>query len=626
MKKNKIQLVILIIAALIICVVTIQPVVANDTYFGLKIGEIVATTGKVPDREPFSWAAAGRPIVAYEWLAQTLIYYLNRIGGFVAIELYVAGMLTLFFLIGWYLFFHVLKKNFLLSLTFSFFMSACVWEFFVARPQIIAFVFFLALIAFLFTYILNKKNLLWLTIPMTYIWANSHASFIFVPYFFFSYAVLGYFYTRNINVFKTLVLYGCINLIITLFPPLWFGPYRLLIDFTKDLTFMTTFVAEWGGLSQNPTYVWFYIGVVLVTLTVSLVYSIRTKHTSGWFLMAPLVVISILSFQAIRHVPLGITTSLITCAFFIPALRSKTVRLTISILLVGASIVLIQDKRTFMAESTWSIPTGDMKFFQTHVLHGNMFNDYSLGGYLIYVLYPQYRVFYDSRADIYHVREMRDVWPLISAKHKGRDAFTRALTTLWNTYQFSYSITNISSYNPMEFTASSMMADTLLDDPTFRLIYFSDRLQVFIKLDGKNDTTVRNLGMQWVTPLRLSPYRAGHEADAIREYTRMIAVADSGIARSGLGQAYLAAGQTENAQEEFTKAIRLNPHLGSPWVGLFKITDNPNYLYNAISVAPYTGEAYVLLGPTDKTILRSGLKENIDLISRQKIVQLLARQ
>jgi hypothetical protein len=47
----------------------------------LRIGELIATTGALPRREPFAWTRAGAPYFAYSWLSDVSMYALLRAGG-----------------------------------------------------------------------------------------------------------------------------------------------------------------------------------------------------------------------------------------------------------------------------------------------------------------------------------------------------------------------------------------------------------------------------------------------------------------------------------------------------------------------------------------------------------------
>ncbi len=53
-----------------------------------------------------------------------------------------------------------------------------------------------------------------------------------------------------------------------------------------------------------------------------------------------------------------------------------------------------------------------MAFLKKYKLEGPIFNDYLLGGYLIWALYPDYKVFIDPRLVPYHKQVAPDYWQL----------------------------------------------------------------------------------------------------------------------------------------------------------------------------------------------------------------------
>jgi hypothetical protein len=75
--------------------------------------------------------------------------------------------------------------------------------------------------------------------------------------------------------------------------------------------------------------------------------------------------------------------------------------------------------------SSRTYPVGAVAYLRTHELQGNLFNDYDWGGYLIYHLYPEWRVFIDGRADVYGrfvdryltVALLRPGWRQVLAQH-----------------------------------------------------------------------------------------------------------------------------------------------------------------------------------------------------------------
>jgi len=639
------------ITGVILSGLAFAPVTANDTFFGLKIGEVIVQTRQIPTQELFSWSAYGRPWIAYEWLAQTGMYLLKLVGGFSALSVFVSLSFGLFYLLLFLLFSRALKRDFASSYALSVFTSIGVLEFFVARPQIVAFVGFIATLYLIFLFLLERKNrLLWL-IPLTYVWTNSHASFIMLPLLLFAYALFGFWYLRLTerpwakSAAKTCGLYGLLSLGITLLPPLWYKPYTLLWQFGRDLAFISGFILEWGALAKNPTHEMFYVFLVVSVLIAAVVLAFFRKNWSRWLLAFPLLAISLTSFQALRHISFGTISLVIILGLFLPNLRFRGRRtlgaVVFFMLIFTFSCYLGWQKRPNENANWFYLPEQTIDFLKHHQLRGRMYNEFALGGYLMYYLYPQYQIFFDGRAEVYHYQEMRDVWPLIGAKRSSQEIFRRAVDTLLNKYHFSYLVIPYPSYNPLEFTSSTLMADALMDDPYWSLIYTSDRVQVLVARDGKNADLISGFGLSAATPYRLKPYRPGQIEQARSDYLRLVNTLDSGVARNALGEIYFELGEEAQAQEAWNRAIALNPLLGKPYLGLAKISlkharpaEAVRELEKALELEPYLGQAYLLLGQTLETggqknravgIWQQGLKERIDLVSYQKIVEAMSR-
>jgi len=54
------------------------------------------------------------------------------------------------------------------------------------------------------------------------------------------------------------------------------------------------------------------------------------------------------------------------------------------------------------------MPVEEVQFIKKHRLPGPIFNDYMLGGYLVWALYPEYKVFLDSRSSPYRQQVFPD--------------------------------------------------------------------------------------------------------------------------------------------------------------------------------------------------------------------------
>src|SRR5688572_19513886 len=58
------------------------PLPVLDFWWHLKVGEVIATTGSIPNVDAFSFTAAGKPFILQNWLAELTYYLLYRLGDF----------------------------------------------------------------------------------------------------------------------------------------------------------------------------------------------------------------------------------------------------------------------------------------------------------------------------------------------------------------------------------------------------------------------------------------------------------------------------------------------------------------------------------------------------------------
>lgn len=626
-----------ILGYLIIILVSYRPIVDADMYLGVATGSYILNTHTIPLREVFSWSAQGRPMIPYEWLSQTGIALLYRLGGVPALSI---GVATLFATTVW-CFFSLTRRRghpVLQSIAITAAISVLIYPFFTARPYVVGITLFMATLlmvdASLIGSLAPRRWILWATIPLVYLWSNMHTSYLFAPYLFLAYAIYERTQHRNDRA-RLLATIGGLQILTTFLPPLSYRSYELFWQIIRDMRFIRVFYEEWKPIFEYPNYMTLYVGTLAAAI---IIIKINNRFT---LLIALLIPFLIAPFTALRHLPWGLLTIGIITVIHMKPIRtpskmwvSMTLTLLLSILVIGYA------QKQSLAEANWHLPYTALAFLKSHNLKGRMFNDMPVGGFLNAELYPQYQTYFDGRAEVFGGHEHREYYALTQKKHASRDVFRTAVYEFVNTNAFSYLIIPTSSYNPMEFSTAGHIADILSFDPDWRLVYVSDMMRIMVKRDGKNDGIFASLGMSFITPYQLQQYRKGKEKEAVTEYLRMITLKDSGISQSGLGQAYLALGDLNQAQESFLQATRLNPRLGRPYLGLAKLAriqhDNAkaiSHLRKSLAISPYLGESYLLLaellgesGKQQEAIqtLEQGLNENIDLITRQKIVQAIS--
>jgi len=79
------------------------------------------------------------------------------------------------------------------------------------------------------------------------------------------------------------------------------------------------------------------------------------------------------------------------------------------------------DHKWFGAGLSSYAPVHEVAFLKKYRLEGPVFNDYLIGGYLLWDLYPEYKVFIDPRLVLYHERVAPDYWDFVSRPETPED-------------------------------------------------------------------------------------------------------------------------------------------------------------------------------------------------------------
>ena len=95
------------------------------------------------------------------------------------------------------------------------------------------------------------------------------------------------------------------------------------------------------------------------------------------------------------------------------ASASGTLWWVVGILIVTLTVVTNRIEHKFDESRK---PVEAVEFLKKVSLNGNMFNDDEFGDYIIYSAYPQYKVFIDSRVDMYGVDHFKDYLTLVYFK------------------------------------------------------------------------------------------------------------------------------------------------------------------------------------------------------------------
>ena len=143
------------------------------------------------------------------------------------------------------------------------------------------------------------------------------------------------------------------------------------------------------------------------------------------------------------------------------------------------------------------LPVAATEFVRENRLSGRMFNSYGLGGYLIWNLFPDLRVFIDGREDVY-------VQPGVAAEYMGAFRSGQNWRDLVNRHGIDLAMLDY----PEEPPASPEMSLEQLAFPRseWALVYFDDVSVIYLRRISRFEEVIRNHEIRFVQPLQLSAY------------------------------------------------------------------------------------------------------------------------
>jgi len=157
--------------AISLLAVGVQHTLDPDLWWHLRTGQLISIEG-IPSEDNFSFTAPGREWVAHEWLAQTVMWNIYRLGGLTGLMLTFALIVAAAF---WLVYLRMPGRPYLAALVVLLAAAASSVVFGV-RPQM-----FNLLMTALFALVLDRRSrptsqarLLWCLPALTAVWANIH--------------------------------------------------------------------------------------------------------------------------------------------------------------------------------------------------------------------------------------------------------------------------------------------------------------------------------------------------------------------------------------------------------------------------------------------------------------------
>ena len=143
-------------------------------------------------------------------------------------------------------------------------------------------------------------------------------------------------------------------------------------------------------------------------------------------------------------------------------------------------------------------PIQSVDFIEEHAIAGPFFNSYGIGGYLIWRLFPEWKVFVDGRVEMYgtdFLKEYMIYWH----------------PEVWNGYVRKYGLN--CAIVDREPTYTTRYLD---DSPEWVLVFFDDRAMVYLRNVPANADLVKQFGYRYLRPGSLQfEYLDGYLKDPV---------------------------------------------------------------------------------------------------------------
>jgi hypothetical protein len=409
-----------------------HPIIDPDFWWHLATGRWMWENNSLMHEDPFNFiksAATESPlrrdfILKQYWLSQLFFFLTYKLSGFKGLVILRALLGTAMFATTYALMRKKGAGQLVCTVSIMLISMILVRElgYLTLRPQIFSSLFAVVVILLL-EHIKEKKKWAIYTLPaIMLIWANMHGGFILGDVIIIIYAFVG---TLGRTATRGMYISWAAALALSGLNPSGYAAFL-----SMALTFVDIErISYWSSVIETQSlFSHGSVGGVLRTMpelailigaaAVSFLFNPKELFKGDRELIAVLILVTIMGYKAIRFIIFFAVVSSIIMAInygaFYSWLREKLpygsgirgirhivhILAFIIIILLAAETISYGKVRTSLGmDKPYKRDYEDVvRFLKEHDVHGNIFNDYNEGGYLIWWLTPEVKVFSDGRA------------------------------------------------------------------------------------------------------------------------------------------------------------------------------------------------------------------------------------
>ncbi len=494
----------------------LRPLADLDVWWHVQLGEVMVSTRSLVPSDVFSYTRFGTPWPWKDWGTAILLWSTWSVGGVAALVLLKASMLLGTAGLQWRALRRVRKLPLsTVAVAVAVCMSAASFRF-TERGATVSLVIVTAVAWLIDRHRAGKSGLIWV-VPLVVLNANIHRGVLVIPVLLCALAGVEVVEARLLGKerpWRRTMLVAALGSLAILVTP--FG-IRIITTTLALMGQHSPLITEWA-----PVEVPLVMRLSPATLAVipfvaigGLIGVVRTRDP--WD--AVVVVLALgLGLQSIRHLPYIALLGAGPAASGWASIGRDvwTGRLQSLIAIASAAAALLYALGRPLPPPSFGLapahyPEKGVAFIQREGLQGPMFNDFGYGGFLIFHLWPEHRVYIDGRTDLVYTPQMveRYIAAVMDPAVFAEEA---------QAHQVQFVIVDNS---PMQGTFAHLDRN-----PKWVLVQASRRSLIYVKRGGLNDAVIERFAYRWLWPHALERSiveadRQGHGREALDELARM---------------------------------------------------------------------------------------------------------
>jgi hypothetical protein len=394
---------IIALAAVVLAALFTREISDFDFWWTLKSGQYIAQKHTLPSPDPFAFTTAlardtyaGESVVrhfnlTFEWLAQLIFYGVYSLAGFSGIVVFRALLLgACCGMIGWIAWLRCGGFNRAVAAAL---LAAWVLAVYFTNDRSYLFTFFFLAVTLT---VLESRRRLWLLPAIGLLWANCHGGFFLQWVAAGAYCMEAWWQRRRGRGQpgdRTLWIASAACVAASAINPNGFRVLQVLAYFRGS--FLQSKLVEWRAAALWPPNAF---NILLVLGVVTLLWARARTRVVDWLLFSAFAAAGLM---AQRNVFLVGFWAPVILASYIHWKRAIPVAATFAAaaaLVAGLAICVGRGQAFQFRVAEWRFPSGAADFLIAHGVSSRIFNTYETGGYLIWRLWPQEKVFIDGRA------------------------------------------------------------------------------------------------------------------------------------------------------------------------------------------------------------------------------------